>query len=385
MTSQTAVQYLCVNAGSSSLKLAVYQIRAGEEACRLREASAVEIGHPESRIAIDGESQAQPLAHHHTAFEVLMASWNPGPVKAVGHRIVHGGDHTQPEIITKALLMRLQALTPLAPLHNPPALAGIHAASCHFPGITQVACFDTAFHATLPEVARTLPLPRRYLELGVRRYGFHGLSYEYVLRKLGHHNRGRLVIAHLGNGASLSAIQNGQCIDTTMGLTPSGGVMMGTRCGDIDPGVLLYLERTEQLDQNRLEHLLNNESGLLGVSGVSADMARLLQDDSPPSRLAVTLFAYQIRKSIGALTAALGGLDRLVFTGGIGEHAAAIRWMICRGLEYQGIRLSAAANDAHEELISSADSDCPVQVIATDEDAMIAHHVFNTLRKNDAS
>lgn len=371
--------YLCVNAGSSSLKIAVYSIDSEGSAIRQANAAALEIGQHESRIIINGQQKQYRLADHHSAFEVLIDSWAPARLDAIGHRVVHGGEHIHPELITTSLMHRLDKLTSLAPLHNPPAMMGIRSALKKYPHIPQIACFDTAFHATLPEEARTLPLPRRYLDRGIRRYGFHGLSYEYITRKLGTRNQGRVVIAHLGNGSSLSAVLNGKCIDTTMGLTPTGGIMMGTRSGDIDPGVLFYLGRNEHLEMAALEHLLNHESGLLGVSGITSDMEQLLNDNSPPSRLAVTLFAYHVRKGIGAMTASLGGLDRLVFTGGIGEHAAAVRWMICRGLEYLGIVLNAIANDANADVISASNSRCPVEVITTDEDAMIALHVFETL------
>ncbi|WP_083250700.1 acetate/propionate family kinase [Acidihalobacter aeolianus] len=370
---------LCVNAGSSSLKLALYRIADDGTEIRLGEASASEIGRPEAALEVKGHTENRPLADHHEAFPVLVQALNPSRVDALGHRVVHGGGLDRPALVTAELLDRLDAVTPLAPLHNPPALAAIRSALRHFPHSPQVACFDTAFHATLPEVAHTLPLPQRYREAGLRRYGFHGLSYEYVLRKLGSRALGRLVIAHLGNGASLSAVLHGRCVDTSMGFTPSGGIMMGTRSGDLDPGVMLYLARTEGLDPTALEHVIDRESGLLGVSGHSANMATLLADDTPDSRLAVSLFAYHVRKTIGAYAAVLGGLDRLVFTGGIGEHAAAVRWRVCRGLEYLGIELDTLANDTHAERISTPTARCAVEVVATDEDAMIARHVHETL------
>jgi len=375
---------LCVNAGSSSLKLAVYQVGAEEER-RLGAVAALEIGRPEAAVQIDGKGSRRALPNHAAALDELLALMAPLRVDAIGHRVVHGGNHTAPARVVPELLRRLETLTALAPLHNPPALEGMRLAGARLPGTPQVACFDTAFHSTLPEVAHTLPLPRRYRELGVRRYGFHGLSYEYIAHRLGARAQGRVVIAHLGNGASLAALRDGRSIDTTMGMTPTGGVMMGTRSGDLDPGVLLYLLREEGLGTEGLEHAVDLEAGLLGVSGTSADMATLLTLEDPDARLAVELFGYQVRKAVGALAAALGGLDRLVFTGGIGEHAPPVRWAVCRGLEHLGVELDGAANAADAEQISTPRSRCPVQVIPTDEDAMIARHVYELLRAGNGA
>jgi acetate kinase len=365
---------LCVNTGSSSLKLALY--RTGDdnaESCLWRGA-AREIGTPQSCIERDGQRNKHRLPHHRAALDSLLRELDLAHVDVVGHRVVHGGSHTRPRRVTAELLTRLHALIPLAPLHLPAALSAIEAVGEQLPDVPQVACFDTAFHAGLPEYASTLPLPRRYREQGIRRYGFHGLSCEYIVRELGARARGRVVVAHLGNGASLTALYDGRSVDTTMGLTPCGGVMMGTRSGDIDPGVLLYLMREQQLDAAALERLHNREAGLLGVSGLSPDMSVLLARDEPDARLAVGMFAYQVRKAVGALTAALGGLDCLVFSGGIGEHAAPVRQSICRGLEYLGIRLDPARNAASTRRISANGSDCDVLVIPTDEDSIIAQH-----------
>lgn len=369
---------LCVNAGSSSLKLALYRVDAEDEQ-RLRAASAQEIGRPEAVVEVEGKVTAQALADHAAALNALLEAMGQIRVDAVGHRVVHGGNHSAPALVVPELLERLEGLTALAPLHNPPALQGMRVVGTRLPGTPQVACFDTAFHCTLPEVARTLPLPRRYRARDIRRYGFHGLSYEYIARRLGARAKGRVVIAHLGNGASLAALRDGRSIDTTMGLTPTGGVMMGTRSGDLDPGVLLYLQREEGLGIEALEHVVDCEAGLLGVSGTTADMAELLTLANPDARLAVDLFVYQVRKAIGALAAALGGLDRLVFTGGIGEHAAPVRSAVCHGLEHLGVELDAAANNTGAERISTPRSRCSVQVIPTDEDAMIARHVYDLL------
>lgn len=381
--SAASLHCLCVNAGSSSLKLALYRVGAEDE-LRLGAASAQEIGRPEAAVEIDGKVTAQALADHAAALNALLEALGPIRVDAVGHRVVHGGNHSAPARVVPELLERLEGLTALAPLHNPPALQGMRVVGRRLPGTPQVACFDTAFHCTLPEVARTLPLPRRYRERDIRRYGFHGLSYEYIARRLGARAKGRVVVAHLGNGASLAALRDGRSIDTTMGLTPTGGVMMGTRSGDLDPGVLLYLLREEGLGTEALERAVDREAGLLGVSGTTADMAELLTLANPDARLAVDLFAYQVRKAIGALAAALGGLDRLVFTGGIGEHAAPVRSAVCRGLEHLGVELDVAANNAGAGRISTPRSRCPVQVIPTDEDAMIARHVYELLETGHA-
>ncbi len=275
----------------------------------------------------------------------------------------------------------LRKLAPLAPLHLPSELSVIEAVSAHFPALPQVVCFDTAFHHRMPEEARRLPLPRALWDAGIRRYGFHGLSYEYIVWRLGPAARGRTIIAHLGNGASMAAVRNGLPVDTTMGLTPAGGFMMGTRSGDLDPGVLLYLLREKDYDSERLDRLVNDESGLLGVSGLSSDMKTLLErrGREPAAAQAVAMFCCQLRKHIGALAAALGGLDTLVFTGGIGERAAPVRWEACQGLDHLGLRLDAESNAAHADTISRPDSRCVVRVIPTQEDLMIARHVRKAL------
>lgn len=375
---------LCVNAGSSSLKLAIYKVSPHGEEC-LNAVAALEIGRSESAVHVGGKHSPQPLPDHAVALDVLLAELKQAQVDAVGHRVVHGGNHTAPERITSDLLRILEALTALAPLHNPPALEAMRIVGTRLPGIPQVACFDTAFHATLPEVARTLPLPHRFRERGIRRYGFHGLSYEYIVRRLGARAKGLVVVAHLGNGASLAALRDGRSIETTMGMTPTGGVMMGTRTGDLDPGVVFYLLREMALNTDELEHVLDHESGLLGVSGKTADMATLLTMDEPDARLAIEIFSYDVRKAVGALAAALGGLDRLVFTGGIGEHAAPVRSAVCAGLEHFGLVLDPSANTANAEQISSSESRCTVNVIPTDEDAMIARHVYELLLTNPAT
>ncbi len=380
---------LCLNSGSSSVKFALFAVSASSER-RLASGAVEEIG-PNARLWLRDADQntlldkraALPGAHECIVaiFDALDHSSLPGP-EAAGHRIVHGGPvYTSPEKITPALQQELRRLVPLAPLHLPAQIELIDALAQHYPDLPQVACFDTAFHAAMPEVAQRLPLPRNLWEKGIRRYGFHGLSYEFILNALGPAGAGRLIIAHLGNGASMAAILDGKPLDTSMGLTPTGGFMMSTRSGDLDPGVLLYLLRagysSEQLDK-----MLNRESGLLGVSGSSSDMKTLLQrrDRDPFAALAIQMFCYQVRKFIGAYAAALGGLDTLVFTGGIGERAAPIREEICSGLEFLGIQLDLKANAENASIISNANAKCTVRVMVTDEDLMIARHTRKVVK-----
>jgi acetate kinase len=297
-------------------------------------------------------------------------------VNGAGHRIVHGGQFfLEPQRIDSQLVARLKELVPFAPLHLPAQIALIEALGAQRPELLQVACFDTAFHRKLPDVARRFPLPRNLWEQGVMRYGFHGLSYEYVVNKLDGALGERSVIAHLGNGASMVALKAGMPVDTSMGLTPTGGFMMGTRTGDLDPGILLYLLR-QRWSTQQLADLVDHESGLLGVSGLSSDMKTLLDSRSTNAHAAqaIQMFCYQIRKFIGAYAAVLNGLDTLVFTGGIGERAAAVRAEICAGLDYLGLALDAAANARNAEVISPAGSRCVVRVVETDEDLMIARH-----------
>ncbi|HEX4149355.1 MAG TPA: acetate/propionate family kinase, partial [Pirellulales bacterium] len=302
-------------------------------------------------------------------------------VSAVGHRIVHGGQHySQPEQITPPMVAELKRLVPIDPTHLPGEIALIEAFERHLPDVPQVACFDTAFHRELPRVAWLLPIPRRYADQGVRRYGFHGLSFTYLLAELGRLDpaaaAGRVVLAHLGAGASMAAVRGGQPIDTTMSFTPAAGLVMGTRAGDIDAGVLTYLMRSEGLDADQLDRLVNYQSGLLGLSETSSDMRDLLQRRPSDRRAAdaVAAFCYQARKWVGALAAALGGLDALVFSGGIGENAPPVRAEICQGLEHLGIRLDAGRNDRAEPVIS-AGSACRVRLIRTNEEAVIVDQV----------
>jgi acetate kinase len=372
---------LCVNSGSSSLKTAVYLVEGGEPRPIAR--GAVERIGPGATAWLEtsrgrrergdaGRDHAAALA---TALELFEQAGVPRPDVA-GHRVVHGGARwIEPTLVDARALEGLRDLIHLAPLHLPAAIAAIEAIAMRLPQVPQVACFDTAFHATMPEVARRLPLPERFDRDGVRRYGFHGLSYEYVMSVLGPRRPRRVVIAHLGNGSSLVAVEDGKAIDTTMGFTPTGGVMMGTRTGDLDPGVLFYLAREQAMDLHALEELVERGSGLLGVGG-NSDMRALLEraPTDPRARLAVAMFGYSVKKAILALAAALGGIDLLVFTGGIGEHAAPVRALACEGLDAFGIRLDATRNARGESLVSREGSPCAIRVIEANEDLVIARH-----------
>ncbi len=332
------------------------------------------------------EQHQDDLPDHAAALEALMGGLRDrGLVRddlaAVGHRIVHGGDrHREPQRVTLGVVADLWALVPIDPNHLPQAIAAIEAVGRAYPTVTQVACFDTAFHSLMPRVARLYGLPSRLAEEGIIRYGFHGLSYEYVMEELRRLEpeaaAGRVVVAHLGNGASMAAVRGGVGVDTTMGFTPTGGLVMGTRSGDLDPSVPLYLLEERGLTPTEVSDLLNKRAGLLGVSGTSADMRDLLEREPEDgcAAEAVALFCYQAKKFLGAMAAALGGLDALVFTGGIGEHSATVRERVCEGLEFLGIRLDTDRNAAHARVVSSDASGVRVLVVPTDEDLMVARH-----------
>lgn len=380
---------LTINTGSSSLKAALYAFENGERP--VLTAHMERIGPSESRFRISDERGATLLdregaiADHAAAFttlwEWLAQAGHVSALRGIGHRLVHGGDRfSAPVRITPDVTVALRALVPLAPEHLPQAISAIEAVTRAAPALPQVACFDTAFHHALPPLARRYALPRALADSGLVRYGFHGLSYEYILHTLralhGPAADGRLVVAHLGNGASMAAIRNGRSIDTTMGFTPLAGLVMGTRAGDVDPGLLLYLLQQRDVAPADLNRMLNKESGLLGVSGSSGDMQRLLEREAgdPRAAEAVALFCYQAKKYLGAYAATLGGLDTLVFTGGIGEHAAPVRARICDGLAFLGIELDEGRNATGAPIISRDDARVTVRVIPTDEDLMIARH-----------
>ena len=299
-------------------------------------------------------------------------------LRAIGHRLVHGLQHTEPQAITPELLQDLRNIVALDWDHLPREIELIEEFRRRYPQLPQIACFDTAFHRTLPRVAQLLPIPRRFDALGIRRYGFHGLSYAYLMQRLAQINpqraQGRVILAHMGNGVSMAAVQGGASVDTSMGFTPTGGLVMGTRAGDFDPGLMCYLMQLEDMSMEQFSHMINHESGLLGVSAVSADMRDLLEREMEDVRAAeaIALFCYQARKWIGAYAAVLNGIDTLVFSGGIGENQPNLRARICDELGFLGIALDAEANAASEELISTPASRVEVRVIPTDEEWMVA-------------
>ncbi len=391
---RSVVRLLTINTGSSSLKAAVYEVGGGEK--RTLAISVERIGHAGSRIRIADAGGAtlldrqQGIPDHFEALRTLFA-WLRGergdpPFDAVGHRVVHGGmHHREPERVTDALVVALRGLTIIDPDHLPQALDAIRAVGQSYPALPQVACFDTAFHRHMPPVARRYALPPEYGDAGVIRYGFHGLSYEYIMQALRAEDRaaadGRVIIAHLGNGASMAAVRGGIGVDTTMGFSPTGGLVMGTRTGDLDPSVVLYLLRSGSMTPDDLSTLLNKEAGMRGISGTSGDLRDLLERESSDRRAAeaLDLFCYQAKKFLGALTAALGGVETLVFTGGIGEHAAPIRERICTGLAFLGIHLDPQRNATHAPVISRDGGSVTVRVMQTDEDLMIARHTYRLL------
>ena len=354
---------LALNSGSSTLKFGLYRVDPSH-ASRAEKLFADTISNPDLETAI---------AHIAQRFR---DSQMPAPA-AIGHRIVHGGPTLRQHCrIDDAVIKQLESATAFAPLHMPQSLSLIRFAREHFPDVAQVACFDTTFHAELPDVARVLPIPKELQSEGIQRYGFHGLSCESIMRQLGGDAPERIVIAHLGNGASVTAVKAGKSIDTSMGLTPTGGVVMSTRSGEIDPGVLLYLLREKKFDVAALEYLIEHRSGLLGISGVSSDMRRLHEAaaENAGARLAIQMFCYAVRKYVVAMGAALGGVDMLVFTGGIGENDARVRAQICDGLAWVGISLDAARNESSRDPISASSSRCTVRVLPSQEEEQIARH-----------
>jgi len=385
---------LAVNGGSSSIKFSLY---TGEEPpVRWLSGKITRIGLPDAELTFTnnrnnttGKTPVKAAGVPEAA--AFLAGWlekQEGvlPLAAVGHRVVHGLQHRQAAEVDDALLEDLRRISSYDPDHLPGEIELIRIFREHRPHIPQIACFDTAFHSTLPRVARQLPIPRRYEGEGVQRYGFHGLSYTYILEELTRIAGapvagGSVILAHLGNGASLAAVKDGRSIDTTMGFTPAGGIMMGTRPGDLDPGVLWWLTDREKPDAGRLSHLINKECGLLGVSETSPDMQDLLEKEStdPRAAEAVALFCYQVKKTIGAYSAVLGGLDTLVFTGGIGERSAAVRSRICSGLGWLGIELNQRANANNQLFLSAEDTRVGVYAIPTDEESIIARTVKHFL------
>jgi len=385
---------LAINGGSSSIRFAVYE--AGGAPTLLLSGKVDRIGLGGTRLTCAGPSggalavRRLSAADHRIAAEHLLDWLEAQPVfasvRAVGHRVVHGMAHSEPARVDGRLLMELQRMMPYDPEHLKREIGLIAAFRRRHPGLPQVACFDTAFHRAMPRVAKLLPIPRRYSAKGVERYGFHGLSYAYLMEELSRLDppaaRARVILAHLGNGASMAAVRRGKSIDTSMGFTPTAGLVMSTRTGDLDPGLIYYLERTERIDIGQFQRMVNHESGLLGVSGTSPDIRDLLarEKTDPRAAEAVALFCYQAKKWLGSFAAALGGLDTLVFAGGIGENSPIIRERICGGLGFLGVVLDRTRNARNAPLISPDASGVKVRVIHTDEELMIARSVTRILR-----
>lgn len=395
---RAAVHLLTLNPGSSSLKAGLYRMDSGEQ----REIAVIaeRIGASGSRLAITDDrgvmllDRQEDLPDHTAALQSLIhwlrAERGNQPFAAIGHRVVYGGPrYREPQRITPEMVAALQELTAIDPEHLPQALGIIAAVGEAFPDLPQIACFDTAFHRTMPPVAQHYALPPEYATVGIIRYGFHGLSYEYIMDALRTEDPagadGRVVIAHLGNGASMAAVRGGVGIETTMGFSPTGGLVMGTRTGDLDPSVPLYLVGSRGMAPGDVTTLFNKQAGMRGVSGTSGDMRDLLEREAndPRAAEAVALFCYAAKKYLGALAAALGGLDTLVFTGGIGEHAPAVRARMCADLAFLGIALDPKRNDAHAAVISRDGAGVVVRVIPTDEDLVIARHTYHLITNGE--
>lgn len=388
---------LVVNAGSSSIKFAVYRIDPSLTRLVVDVAGQLDgigsqpnfkVMNPEGQFPVDCALTTVEARNHNAAIAIIRAwlkeNFDDEGLLAVGHRVVHGGRHyAAPVLIDAKVLTELESLIPLAPLHQPHNLATIRALLEATPLLPQVACFDTAFHRTQPAVAQRFALPRHFADEGIRRYGFHGLSYEYVCSVLPSVEPtladSRIIVAHLGSGASLCALDKGRSIATTMGFSPLDGLVMGTRCGNIDPGVLLYLMERHNMDPQALADLLYHQSGLLGVSGISNDMRTLLESDDLHAKEAIELFIYRIGREVGSLAAALGGLDALIFTGGIGEHSAVIRAKVCHQVAWLGLELDDSANEAGASRISTVDSKLSAWVVPTDENLTIASHTLRQI------
>jgi acetate kinase len=392
---------LTINGGSSSIRFAFYD--AADPSTKLLDGKIDRIGLSDTTLTVDevkngAKSQTKSrldAANHQSAADYLMHWLASQPlfatIGAVGHRVVHGMKHSNPERVTPELLAELKRITPYDPEHLPREIELIETVRREHPDLPQVACFDTAFHRTMPRVATIIPIPRRYESRGVQRYGFHGLSYTYLMAELGRRGdaaaaRGRVILAHLGNGASLAAVRDGKCIDTSMGFTPTSGLVMSTRSGDLDPGVMSFLASTESMDVAAYQKMVSHESGLFGVSETSSDIRDLLAREADDVRAAeaVALFCYQVKKWIGSFAAALGGVDTLVFAGGIGENAVSIRARICDGLEFLGIHLHKTRNAQSSGLVSTDAGAVAVRVIRTDEESVIASLTMRVLGMDTA-
>ncbi len=388
---------LTINGGSSSIKFALFEL--GEPPRRVLEGRIERVGLPGTTFTTEGAdrqktSETIHAPNHTTAVNVLM-DWlekdiGRNALRAVGHRVVHGGPkYSRPQRITGELVEYLRQLSPFDPDHLPEEIELTEAVFRRFPDLPQIACFDTAFHHDLPRVARLLPIPRRFEALGVRRYGFHGLSYAFLMEELervagSEAARGRIILAHLGNGASMAAVREGKPVDTSMAFTPTAGFPMSTRSGDLDPGLAWYLARTQQMNAKQFNEMVTHQSGLLGISETSPDMHDLMERESKDERAAdaIASFCYNVRKWIGAFAAALAGLDTLVFAGGIGENSTEVRTRICDGLGFLGIELDKQQGAASAAVISTAASRVTVRVIRTDEELMIAKAVCRALQED---
>lgn len=392
------LRILTINGGSSTIKFALFEV--GKSFQRILEGKIEGIGLSSASLRVKSEnpadsfSQSLAVPHHQAAVSVLI-KWidergRHDTFNAIGHRIVHGGPkYIKPQQINAKMLEELNSFSSFDPKHMPEEILLIKAFHQRFPDIPQVACFDTTFHHDMPRVAKILPIPRHYEAQGVHRYGFHGLSYEFLTEELTRRvgkeaAHGKVILAHLGSGASLAAVCNGKSIDTSMCFTPAAGLVMGTRSGDLDPGLSLYFSRTEEMDAIGFDEMVNFKSGLLGVSETSSDMQVLLENETKDVRAseAVALFCYQVKKWIGAFSAALGGLDILVFSGGIGENSPIIRSRICDGLDFLGIAIEKKQNETNDGLISERSGRVAVYVIPTDEEWMIAKSVCRLLKLN---
>lgn len=389
---------IVVNCGSSSIKFALYQ--TGKSLTCMLRGELKAIGTFNTKFVFtDTRSNEKHIgdivAANHNSAIIFLLGWLETridfvSIKAIGHRIVQGMKHTQPELITEELLIELKAISAYDPEHLPDEIKLIETFRTKYPALPQIVCFDTAFHACMPPVAKLLPIPRRYQAMGVQRYGFHGISYTYLVGELERQAgkepaKGKIILAHLGSGASIAAVNNGTCQDTSMGFTPASGLAMGSRTGDLDPGVVWYFMQTEKLTPQQFNHLINHQSGLLGISETSADMHELLQNETTDYRAAeaVELFCYQAKKWIGSFAAVLNGVDTLVFSGGIGEHACEVRRRICDGLQFLGIELDEASNFKNDAIISSSTSKVCVRVISTNEEWMIAQLVDTFFEEGD--
>ena len=383
---------LTINGGSSSIKFALY--KEPEELQQILSGNITNIGSKDAAFTIkevdsNNASKQKINASDFHAATISLIEWLEkqewfGQVKAIGHRVVHGMKHTEPEVINDDLIKELGSISNYDPDHLPAEIEIIQIIKQKHPNLLQVACFDTAFHTTIPAVAKIFAIPKSYYEKGVQRYGFHGISYSYLMQELKKKNEaeanGKIVLAHLGSGASIAAVTNGRCIDTSMGFTPAGGIVMSTRSGDLDPGVAWYFMQ-QGMDAKAFNDLINHQSGLLGISGTSANMQALLEQEKENTNaaLAIEIFCYQIKKYIGAYTAILGGLNILVFSGGIGEHSSEIRSRICDGLEFLGIELCEIKNTNNEVIISNKASKVKVYIIPTDEERMIVESVYDIM------